>query len=1788
MIKSLLRSILQHARDSRYSRLGRQQLIFGSLTLGACFSGGDVYGQLPDTGSFAAGTGSIAAAGATMDVNTTTNRAVIDWNSFSVDAGSTVNFNQPTVDSAVLNRVLTAGTPSIINGAINSNGNVYLTNPSGVTVGASGVITTNGFTASTFDISADAFMAGGNLELTGDSIARIENNGTITTGTGGASLIANDILNTGSIVSNGGSINLATGGTVQLSNGSTYVQADINSIADGISGAASLIKNTGVVRATGALMVGGEVYLVNPHGDVFNDNLIAAQTTRASDSQTVGGQVIVDAAGGTADMRGTIEATGREGGLVGITGQAVSLDAANIQASGAEAGGEVLIGGGFDGQDSRLNNAGSASVNATSLINVRADVSGKGGTAIVWSGDVTSFSGTIDATGTTGDGGTVQLFGPTLTANTASIDVTSVIGMSGEIFQHAVNLIVDETNVEAYRRKWGSGNLTISAAESIRILAALYPTDSAGERVLSNNSPRTLTLSEVAGGNSVLDISIEAAVSENRSQNTSSHKDYFNANGGTFTTTNDGSVSLRGELQVTAENADLNGRISSSRGIMLNAYNTATMDNTANVALGTNATGTFQLSDSSLANLGSQTTVNGADFDLDFGESASLAASLILEGQNLNIDSFHGRNLDLRGDHLVVTGPVTANPSTSSQLKYTGPATQTIGLGSATGMDVTLDEAILAGMTGFRSLEIGNSSSTASKLTAFDADLSAFESIILNGSEIELFNVSVDKNLTLNTQELKILNQIQKTTDAGSLKIAAHNAPRSIDLFSGGTGDHVITRQELSWLGAYDQLTIDTQRGNLFVNADLQTDAEFATSITLNANGAVLDVQNLQTATNNLILYSNDLAVAIDPDSDAATQVVNNNGAGKLDVQTNESSIMKIGAGTAGDWTLDTAEIAEITGFQDLSFANNTSGGSIAIESADLTGITGLNGATSFDSDHFSVSGSEGLTISGNLSMDVASSVTISSPIQTLSTEPAIMEFDTSSSLGIGDGTTGSIQIDQDELGYLNAFSSFEFNARATHVDAQFDKHLMINSGNSATTIGDLTHTKSGQTTRITGRSVTGNTITSDGDVLIAGTSGITGAPSLVIDQGDLEGTNANGNLTLSSSSGDISIEVQNVNDGLISANAARGSIDILTDGSTRFGVLSLSDSDNSFPDSGASHETLSIETTSGDLTFTQDAYADGKFEITSAGKIITSGDGQLRTEYSHYDESPEIKLVLNAAGNIEHLDDDGISSGLKLSGSQVVEATTTNPDTDIWLDSRASGTLYLNSISPTGDLIVDAANLVVQEAVNMSGSQRVALRATGNLTANADVMTPGTGSVNLIAGWDGTTNEASPFDIEIFKPEVLGTTLFGNGAGELSIGDGSQTSHVSVGSKNGQTNAFANDLLVQANTASHRSAQLGYRLDSAGSATGSIDVSLVGSALVSGNTNDYAVIGHGGSATASGTGVTASGDIRVAAADSFTINGGTIGHQVGTNGTYLSGDTFVAAGTSFDSLGARQFTLSANSTLKSAENGQLRIYFADENNISIASTADINGVSGSAINAEPLRPNQDYAVAFEGDYLGTALQNWTFYAGILEIVVRAIDGSSVYGDLAIDPGLELVEGQLRTNDTLTSIGLTTSFNITQTTDAGTYTITIDDSDLERIYRLTDSFVGTFIVNPAPLTITANDVVKHFRDTVLFDGSSWTSEGLKNNETIGEVSLNSEGSHEDATIGHHSIDASHPTPGTFNPLNYDISYKSGNLIIAPNNGYYSHETWTRTQSMVGSLQHLLDLGTPDDNSPANQ
>ena len=210
----------------------------------------NLYGA-PTGGTVVSGTATISQNGNTTNINQSSNKAIINWQDFSIKSNETVNFNQPNSNSITLNRVI-GNEKSIIDGALNANGQVWLINSNGVLFGKNAKVNTAGIVASTKDISNEDFNKG-NYNFKGNSNASIVNEGEIKSlANTHATFIANSVTNKGKIEVHKGTINLVGASDVTLTlNENQNLSLKVNKgVVD------ALVDNQNLLIANG-----GQIYL---------------------------------------------------------------------------------------------------------------------------------------------------------------------------------------------------------------------------------------------------------------------------------------------------------------------------------------------------------------------------------------------------------------------------------------------------------------------------------------------------------------------------------------------------------------------------------------------------------------------------------------------------------------------------------------------------------------------------------------------------------------------------------------------------------------------------------------------------------------------------------------------------------------------------------------------------------------------------------------------------------------------------------------------------------------------------------------------------------------------------------------------------------------------------------------------------------------------------------------------------------------------------------------------------------------------------------------------------------------------------------------------------------------------------------------------------------------------------------------------------------------------------------------------------------------------------------------
>ncbi|KKM77464.1 hypothetical protein LCGC14_1369780, partial [marine sediment metagenome] len=175
------------------------------------------------------------------------------------------------------------------------------------------------------------------------------------------------------------------------------------------------------------------------------------------------GKVILKAEKGITNHQGKITAVNENntGGQVQIFGEHILLESdSKINASGEFGGGEVLIGGDFQGKNPDIKNARTVFVAKDTLINADATQKGNGGKVILWANDTNSFYGNVTAKGGKkyGDGGFVEISSRNSLHYNGRVECSSVNGKNGELFLDPSNIqITTSASNPAYTNPYNPG-----------------------------------------------------------------------------------------------------------------------------------------------------------------------------------------------------------------------------------------------------------------------------------------------------------------------------------------------------------------------------------------------------------------------------------------------------------------------------------------------------------------------------------------------------------------------------------------------------------------------------------------------------------------------------------------------------------------------------------------------------------------------------------------------------------------------------------------------------------------------------------------------------------------------------------------------------------------------------------------------------------------------------------------------------------------------------------------------------------------------------------------------------------------------------------------------------------------------------------------------------------------------------------------------------------------------------------------------------------------------------------
>ena len=674
---------------------------------------------LPEGGHVVAGSATITQPSPSqLDIHQQTDRAVIDWNSFSIGAGNRVDIQQPGAGSVSIQQVV-GQSPSNIFGSLTSNGRVVIANPNGILVwpGLSrGCGRHFGHDRHHVDARDQDFMAHGKLDFDtpGGPNTSVVNDGMITVAdTGLVAFVAPGVANSGVIQARLGKVQLVSGNRYTLDlDGDGLVRLAVDDKVleqalgpDGKPLSAALV-NSGKIAADG-----GSVYLTATAVKHAVDNVIdMSGVVEARGVQVAGGDIILTGGDtGTVAVTGTLDASaqgaGQTGGTVKILGNQVALVAgAKVDVSGSNGGGTALIGGNFHGAGPERN-ARTTYVDASATINADAVIAGNGGKVAVWADGATSFNGRVTARGgrNSGNGGAVETSGTSLgVGGSAVVDTSAAKGITGNWLLDPHNItIVSGGTALTNPTTWLTGgagtditisntalntssNITLQANTDIFVNGAINNTNAsrsltmnAGRSIIFGASTDTITLNS---GTYTATINDAGATAANRDAGQA----VFNMNGASITT---GGSTTQGGAGISITMGTFGGGGSINIGdITLGTLNTSGNSNTRRFG------GPVTVANSAGGILGGGAiSANGSPLPDEDGKGYAGGTITLSAGGPVNFGTVVGIGGPARGDNSTGGGSGSAITISGSTISIAnldasgGAGAGTTGAGSSPG-----------------------------------------------------------------------------------------------------------------------------------------------------------------------------------------------------------------------------------------------------------------------------------------------------------------------------------------------------------------------------------------------------------------------------------------------------------------------------------------------------------------------------------------------------------------------------------------------------------------------------------------------------------------------------------------------------------------------------------------------------------------------------------------------------------------------------------------------------------------------------------------------------------------------------------------------------------------------------------------------------------------------------------------------------------------------------------------------------------------------------------------------
>jgi len=1251
----------------------------GSFLLGVAFSF-----ILATTQSFANPEGGRVVAGSAtiqqttagrLDVLQNSHKAIIDWRGFSIQNGEHTHFQQPNTSSMTLNRV-TGGQSSVIHGNLSANGNVFLLNPNGVLFGKNSKVNVGGLIATTSQIDNDDFMAGSfSFDKGSDKLsAAVINRGQIKVTDGGTVVLAaSSVSNEGLINARLGQVVLAGTESFTLDfNGDGLLQFNLGEKTQ-LDSSAKQTENVPVTNSGIVMADGGVVQMTTHVANTVVDHVINMEgviQARAVDVQggTIilsGGESGIVAVSGTLDVSGA--APGQTGGVVKVLGDKVGLfDGTEIDASGDAGGGTVLVGGNYQGKGQEPK-ARRTIVAENTMINADALTDGDGGTVVLWSDEITAFSGEISAKAglNGGDGGLVEVSGKQELIFRGQVDLNSAHGLNGSLLLDPLNIVISS------QPQLNNDN----ELNDNQILAGDSPGTSftISEQTVETLSADANIILEATNDITISNLSDDILAFQSTTGSVTFSADADNDGNGTFSLSDIELQTQGGNLTINAANIVEQG-ISSE--IITNGGDISLISSDLFDMR-------FLFLDSSSSDVGGNINVQAS-------------SNVVLTGRGLNIDSSgssQGGNVSLTSNTgFVDIGRVDASSAAGIGGQININALSDISTGSLTSTGVTAGgDVTLFSATGNIDTAFATEGPPLNSINTFatagpggDVVISASGLIDIGGINTSGSSSSNGGNINFTANEINLSADLVST--GGTLLFQPSSPFQNIVI--GGEFDSDlaldITASDLSFItGSFESLTIGRDNGSGRILID-PAGVSFNQTTTLRSpitGGSTVIDGAIQSNGNDLTLIAGS---NVDVNANVTTA------GGNLDINSGGSidSIAVINTGSSN----------ETAGAVNIEAAAN-----ITVADIQTNSVNGVSNIINISSTGGSIDTTAGKLASFAENAGDAAAIT-------LNAEGDINVADVSASALNGDG--GNITLIS-QNGEINTAELNTISVPANAGDIRVEAQGNINTDNVFASA--LNNDNNSSETADTGNAGNITLISNNGDIATAGllapASAITGSAG---DGGVISVSADNGKVSVDGVVWAFSEAENNTGSGGSINFTAKNDIQILSEGSTNFGVVqSSSKSESGTAGNGGD---VSFKTSEGGLIIEDDisTVARGLNASGNGGNVDISTAGNV-----------DITTINTSSEGISDGGDVNISAGSALTFDNIV---TSNQS--VGLSSRTGNGGDVNIFAAT-DLVLKRINTSAEEALN-GGDISVSI-SSGDLTVDQNVVA-GNGNINFSA----------------------------------------------------------------------------------------------------------------------------------------------------------------------------------------------------------------------------------------------------------------------------------------------------------------------------------------------------------------------------------------------------------------------------------------------------------------------